>query len=174
MRWFDRIFTFDNLEGTFTGILERLKDTPLRLTSKIQNIPADHYGKSIDGSWTIQEQVGHLGDLECLWEARFRDFIMEKAVLTAADLTNSKTHQSNHNDKNIEDLLNDFARQRGQLCEFLISIKSKAEHWYSKHPRLLTLMRPIDLAYFIAEHDDHHLARITEIHSQLNKSQSNE
>jgi len=31
------------------------------------------------------------------------------------------------------------------------------------HPRLNMPMRLIDLAYFIAEHDDHHLACITDL-----------
>jgi hypothetical protein len=31
------------------------------------------------------------------------------------------------------------------------------------HPRLKTPMRIIDLFLFVAEHDDHHLARITEL-----------
>ena len=30
-------------------------------------------------------------------------------------------------------------------------------------PRLRTPMRLIDLGFFVAEHDDHHLARITEL-----------
>ncbi len=31
------------------------------------------------------------------------------------------------------------------------------------HPRLKTPMRTIDLFLFVADHDDHHLARITEL-----------
>jgi|GEM_PF-4393916 len=31
------------------------------------------------------------------------------------------------------------------------------------HPRLKTPMRIVDLAYFVAEHDDHHLSRIREL-----------
>ncbi|MBC8367786.1 hypothetical protein H8E52_10280 [bacterium] len=31
------------------------------------------------------------------------------------------------------------------------------------HPRLKTPMRACDMLYFMAEHDDHHLARISEI-----------
>jgi hypothetical protein len=31
------------------------------------------------------------------------------------------------------------------------------------HPRLKMKIRVIDLAFFIAEHDDHHLARISEL-----------
>jgi hypothetical protein len=31
------------------------------------------------------------------------------------------------------------------------------------HPRLQMEIRVLDLAFFIAEHDDHHLARISEL-----------
>ncbi|MFT4669296.1 MAG: hypothetical protein ACI9M9_001964 [Flavobacteriaceae bacterium] len=31
------------------------------------------------------------------------------------------------------------------------------------HPRLKVLMRPVDLLFFVAEHDDHHLATIVKL-----------
>jgi len=31
------------------------------------------------------------------------------------------------------------------------------------HPRLQQPMRVLDMAFFTAEHDDHHLARMTEL-----------
>jgi hypothetical protein len=31
------------------------------------------------------------------------------------------------------------------------------------HPRLRVTMNVVDLAYFVSEHDDYHLARITEL-----------
>jgi hypothetical protein len=34
------------------------------------------------------------------------------------------------------------------------------------HPRLKTPMRLVDHLYFVAEHDDHHLARIRELLSE--------
>lgn len=33
----------------------------------------------------------------------------------------------------------------------------------ARHPRLGSPMRVIDLAYFVAEHDDHHMARLREL-----------
>lgn len=39
----------------------------------------------------------------------------------------------------------------------------------SVHPRLKVVMNPVDLAFFDAEHDDHHLVRISEIISTLKK-----
>jgi hypothetical protein len=37
------------------------------------------------------------------------------------------------------------------------------------HPRLNVRIRVLDLAFFIAEHDDHHLARISELRQDLTK-----
>jgi len=37
----------------------------------------------------------------------------------------------------------------------------------SLHPRLNMPMRTMDLFLFVAEHDDHHLARITELAKML-------
>ena len=172
MKWFDRKFIFENLEGTFPRILERLKGTPIRLSDIIKTIPEELLTQSLDGSWTIKEQVGHLGDLESLWTTRFTDFVKGRAILTEADLTNRKTHDASHNEKKMTYLVKTFSDQRLYLCEFLESIQSKAGQWSSKHPRLLTPMRPIDLAYFVAEHDDHHLARISEINQILTKKSS--
>jgi hypothetical protein len=39
----------------------------------------------------------------------------------------------------------------------------------SLHPRLKILMTPVDLAWFDAEHDDHHLERVNEILKTLLK-----
>jgi hypothetical protein len=39
----------------------------------------------------------------------------------------------------------------------------------SQHPRLKVMMTPVDLAWFDAEHDDHHLVKINEIIHALRK-----
>jgi hypothetical protein len=39
------------------------------------------------------------------------------------------------------------------------------------HPRLNKQMRIIDIAYFTAEHDDHHFAMISEIRKEYNKNE---
>ncbi len=166
-KWFDRKFNFQDLEGTLPAILERLQGTPLRLEQKISNIPVAYYTIEKPGVWSIQQQVGHLGDLEPLWEHRFKDFLKGKEVLTEADLSNLKTHQAGHNQHDMSDLLKYFKTKRGSLCTVLKSIGPKAEVWHSKHPRLRSPMRPIDLAYFVAEHDDHHLACITKLYHEF-------
>ena len=171
MKWFDRKFSFEHLDGNFPSILERIKDTPLRLSNKINGIARDHYTRRLVGAWSIQEQVGHLSDLESLWERRFVDFIEGREILSPADLTNEKTHTANHNNYDMVLLLDSFEKQRASLYNRIAKVSISAESLISKHPRLGTPMRPIDLAFFIAEHDDHHLARITAIDMLLSKDE---
>jgi hypothetical protein len=50
--------------------------------------------------------------------------------------------------------------------EFVERMESFDEEFIARsaiHPRLQIPMRVIDLAFFKAEHDDHHIARISEL-----------
>lgn len=166
--WFDRKFSFDHLKGTFPSIYERLDGLMLRLDHKLSNIPEEQLSVKIDGKWSIKEHVGHLLDLEDLWIARMKDFSNKAIELSPADLENSKTHEANHNERTLIDLLDSLRTKRAEFLSICRKLEKEAETLTALHPRLKQPMRMIDLAYFVAEHDDHHLATITEIHSALN------
>jgi len=167
MKWFDRKFNFDSLTGTFPSILERLAGTPLRLEDKLSNIPESYLTLRLDERWSIQENVGHLLDLEPLWLGRFEEFIAGVEILREADLTNAKTDQADHNAMALSEILDGFRKQREEMIRFIEPLSSKAEELSALHPRLKQPMRLIDLSYFVAEHDDHHLARITALWNTL-------
>lgn len=167
MAWFDRKFDFQNLSTTFPIIVERLAGTPVRLEAKIKLISVSNLICKVGDCWSIQEHVGHLLDLEPLWLARVRDMKSGRPILREADLTNQKTHNAQHNQKKIENILLDFRNERNQLVLALKNLQVRAQTLSSKHPRLGTPMRLIDLAYFIAEHDDHHLVSMNNQLHQL-------
>ncbi|MFE3871058.1 DinB family protein [Flavobacterium sp. ZS1P70] len=83
--------------------------------------------------------------------------------LRPADLQNSKTDLANHNDTPIEELLDTFRKVRYQTIMLLENIDEQTVFKSALHPRLKTPMRTMDLFLFVAEHDDHHLAKISEI-----------
>ncbi len=160
--WFRRTFSLMADNGLFPGILERLAGSPLRLAQKLQSVSPIHLTQQKEGKWSIQEEAGHIMDLEPLWYSRFQDFQAAKEVLSEADLTNRKTFEAQHNDKDIQQILSAFAAARGQLMSLLSQLSASDLERTALHPRMRTPMRPIDLAYFVAEHDDHHLANITQ------------
>jgi len=83
--------------------------------------------------------------------------------LAAADMSNQKTRDANHNDSSIEDLQRAFRAARNTIVERLESLDESSVVRKAIHPRLQRPMRAIDLCVFVAEHDDHHLARMSEL-----------
>ena len=73
VKWFDRKFNFDYTENIFPDILQRLKQTPSRLNSAVNMISDELLSVRVDGKWSIKENIGHLTDLEPLWQERLND-----------------------------------------------------------------------------------------------------
>lgn len=162
-RWFSRPFPPQPDNGLLPSILERLGGTPARLEEKLHGVKESTAQVKTDGQWSVKEEIGHLSDLEPLWLLRVREIIAEKTTLSVADLDNRKTHEANHNARGLPGLLAHFRAERAQLMQLLATATETDLEKQSLHPRLQTPMRIIDLAYFVAEHDDHHLARMTRL-----------
>lgn len=158
--WFTRQFNPISDNGLWLNILERLAGTPLRLAAKAEYLNETQLMQKWEDKWSIKEEMGHLGDLESLWLGRFEELIANKSELRSADLSNTLTHQANHNDRSKRELIGEFAKQRTQLMQLLAQFEPTHLDNTALHPRLKTPMKPIDLAFFVAEHDDHHLAMI--------------
>ena len=161
VRWFDRSFELVPEASLFPTILERLRGTPARVAEKVKQIPSPHLTRRVDDGWSIQENLGHLLDLEPLWDGRLDDLLNGAEALRPADLTNRATREANHNEKSIDDLVAAFRDRPQKLIRRLDALTPGQVVAESAHPRLKQPMRTIDLCLFVAEHDDHHLARMT-------------
>lgn len=164
--WFNRIFPTLEDNGILPAIIERLSGTPARIKTMLHEVPDSLLVWKPNEKWSIQEEVGHLSDMEPLWLGRLEDLATGLEELRVADLTNQRTHKANHNAAAIAVLLQQFSEQRQLLVNRLFQLEPPQLLTSSLHPRLKTPMRIIDLAYFVAEHDDHHLAGIREIMRQ--------
>lgn len=159
-RWFDRTFPDKPPIELFPFVIERLRGAPPRLEERVSPATADILTRRISDAWSIQEHVGHLGDLEPLWLGRVEDLFEGRAELRPADLTNRKTHEADHNNVSLTQLLGAFRSQRKHLVDRLEAMESADAGRSALHPRLKQPMRLIDLCFFVADHDDHHLALI--------------
>ena len=162
-KWTGRKFKFDIPEGNFPAIIERLKGTPARMEELIRSFPPEILKTRVDESWSIQENATHLSDLETLHEKRLDEFIEGAEVLSPADMENRKTHEANHNERDAEDVLKEFRRLRMNFVKRLEGLDDQLISQVALHPRLKEPMRVVDMAIFVAEHDDHHLSRMTKI-----------
>lgn len=96
-------------------------------------------------------------------EGRIDDFINGAKELRAADMTNKKTHEANHNQRDIADFLQGLRITRKKFINRLEELDESVLSHVSIHPRLNQPMRPVDMAQFVAEHDDHHINSIREL-----------
>jgi len=161
--WFERKFRFDFPLELYPNLRVRLRGAPARLEELISGLTREQLIHKPDGKWSIQGNAGHLLDLEPLWLARVDDFLKGAEVLTAADLTNRRTHEAGHNHRPLQDILSGFRQGRETLVNRLQGLNRDDFARTAKHPRLQQPMRFVDHIFFVAEHDDHHLARIWEL-----------
>jgi hypothetical protein len=83
--------------------------------------------------------------------------------LTVAELRNRKTDEADYNARPLEEILAEFRAARGGLLKRVTEMDASLFALSIPHPRLKTPMRLVDHLYFVAEHDDHHLARMWEL-----------
>jgi uncharacterized damage-inducible protein DinB len=162
--WFERKFTFAFPVEQYPNLCARLRGTPARMEEMLRGVDRETLVRKPEGKWSIQEHAGHLLDLEELWIQRVGDFVERSDdTLAAADLTNRKTDEANHNARPLESILTEFRAARGLLLSRLEKLPERAFGGSKLHPRLRQPMRLVDHLYFAAEHDDHHLARVWEM-----------
>jgi uncharacterized damage-inducible protein DinB len=162
-RWFDRRFELGLPAGEAPALLERLARTPDSIAAALGAVPEHVRLHKPEGRWSIQEQAGHLLDLEPLWSRRLDDFESGAPVLRPADLQNRQTDEARHNERTPEALIDGFRTARTAILGRLTAMSPAGLSRMSRHPRLEQPMSVVDLCYFVAEHDDHHLAAMEEI-----------
>ena len=168
IKWFDRKFDFAFEQNIFPSIIERLEKTSLLLKNNIDKIPIKQLTNKKNGKWSVQENIGHLIDLEPVWQGRLEDILNDEIEMRSVDLENKKTDLANHNEKSIAVLLNEFINIRTLTLNKLNELCVEDVYKSALHPRLKTPMRIMDLFFFVAEHDDHHVARIKELETTFN------
>ena len=161
--WFERKFEFSFPVELLPNLSARLRGTPARLEETLRSRSNEILIGKPREKWSAQEHAGHLLDLEPLWLARLGDYMAAGGQLTAADLTNRKTHEANHNAHALEQILTDFRAAREKLLRRVDELDAVLFNHAITHPRLEKPMRLVDHLYFVAEHDDHHLAIIWEL-----------
>ena len=161
--WFERKFVFTFPVEQYPNLCVRLRGTPARLEEMFRGVSRNVLLDKLGDKWSAQEHAGHLLDLESLWMARVDDFLADGSTLTVADLSNRKTHEANHNSRDLNAILAEFRTARLRLMDRVGKLQPALVARSMLHPRLKQPMRLVDHLYFVAEHDDHHLAKISEL-----------
>ena len=131
--WPTRKFNFDFPHELYPEILERLYGTPILLENLIDGIAPDILTKKQGERWSIQENAGHLIEVESLWYSRIDDILSGDVTMRAADMSNTKTYQANYNERDINDMVDEFRAIRKKFTDRLQTL-SEDDFGRSAHP----------------------------------------
>jgi hypothetical protein len=157
--WFERKFVFGLPQGMLPFYLERLEGTYARLEQKVRGVSETILSDKLDGKWSVKQNIGHLAEVDEIALKRIDEMRNGISPMSPAVFE----PRADYNAQPISEVLKYFRNNRLKNLEKYKNISEEDLNKSSVHPRLKVSMTPIDLAYFDAEHDDHHLVRINEI-----------
>ncbi len=158
MPWFERNLVFGLPKEMLPFYLERLEGTMIRLEHKVKDATDAMLSERPDNKWSIKQNIGHLAEVDEVANKRIDQMVAGVPVMAPAVF-----EPQDYGTWPMETVLSFFRKNR---LANLTKYKNLSEEELLKpsiHPRLKVPMTPVDLAWFDAEHDDHHLVRISEI-----------
>lgn len=163
--WFERNLTFGLPKEMLPYYLERLEGTPIRIERKVFGVSNDVLSNKLNNKWSIKQHIGHLAEVNEIANKRIAEMITGAGMLSPAVF-----EPKDYNLWPIEKVLGYFRTTRMKNLEAYQAVRERDLLKSSVHPRLKVPMTPVDLAWFDAEHDDHHLVKINEIIFTLTKN----
>ena len=161
--WLEKQFDFDFPASKYVEFLQFLRETPAKIEALVNDLPKEVLIRRDEDSWSIQENVGHFLTAESLFLGRLDDYGNDAAVLQPARFEDNPTDKANFNEKDIQWIIDHFSEQRSIFISRLDGLQPEDFEKAILHPRLDKPMRLCDMLLFHAQHDQHHLTRITEL-----------
>lgn len=158
LQWFERKFTFGLPIGMLPFYIERLNGTIIRIENKVQGVTDEVLSSRMDNKWSIKENIGHLAEVDEIALKRIDEILSGISTMSPAVFEPKAFY-----DWSISQVLAYFRENRIKNIVRYASLNVEELRKQALHPRLKLMMTPVDLAWFDAEHDDHHLVRINEI-----------
>ncbi|HEY5826371.1 MAG TPA: DinB family protein [Cyclobacteriaceae bacterium] len=156
--WFDRQFTFGLPKEMLPFYLERLEGTIARIEQKVKGVDNKILSAKLNDKWSIKQNIGHLAEVDQVGNKRIDEMTSGVAVLSPAVF-----EPQDYNPWPIEKVVHFFIQTRRANLDKYKTLSEEQVVKSSLHPRLKVQLTPVDLAWFDAEHDDHHLVKINEI-----------
>lgn len=163
LKWFERKFEFGLSPNMLPFLLERLEGTTSRIKNKVEKFSDAELSTQLNGKWSVKENIGHLAEVDEIANKRIHEMINGISPLSPAVFP----VKQKYNNQSIDQVINYFHSTRQDNINHYHSLTKEELQKQSLHPRLNVLMTPVDLAWFDAEHDDHHLRMMTEILNQI-------
>lgn len=160
--WFERNLKFGLPKEMLPFYLERLSGTIVRIQEKVKGVSDSNLSEKLNGKWSVKQQIGHLAEVDEVANKR-----LDEMVAGITPLSPAVFEPQDYNPWPIDKLIDLFKTNRLINLKKYQSLSDPDLLKPSLHPRLKVMMTPVDLAWFDAEHDDHHLVKINGILQEL-------
>jgi len=165
--WAERRFSFVHPPWMLADFIERLRGTPPRIAALVVGLTDADAHRQVEGKWSIAQNIGHLADVEELWQQRLDDLKQGKKTYTPAVPARFQELAQRHQAAPVSAIIEELRDRRSRLVDALASAPPELQQASAFHERLQVSMRLVDCAQFYAEHDDHHLLRIRSLRAKL-------
>jgi len=162
--WFERNLKFGYPKEMLPFFLERLEGSIVRIQTKVKGIEDSILSARLNDKWSVKQNIGHLAEVDEIANKR-----LDEMVAGISPMSPAVFEPQDYNPWPIEKITELFKTNRLKNLKKYQSLAERDLLKSSLHPRLKVMMTPVDLAWFDAEHDDHHLVRINEIIFTLQK-----
>jgi len=162
LEWFEREFKFGLPATMLPFYIERLQGAIARIESKVKGMSEEILSHKLDAKWSVKQNIGHLAEVDEIANKRIDEMIAGISPMSPAVF-----EPKDYNQQPVSEVLKYFRENRIKNMSRYKSLHDVDLVKVSLHPRLKVNMTPVDLAWFDAEHDDHHLVRMSEIISTL-------
>lgn len=163
--WAERKFRFVHPAWMLADFIERLRGTTPRIEALVRDVSDADAHRQVEGRWSIAQNIGHLSDVEELWQERLDDLKQGRKTYTPASGARFQEMAKRHQVSPVHAILREFEDRRSRLVDALASAPPELQRASAFHERLQVPMRLVDCAQFYSEHDDHHLLRIRTLRS---------
>jgi hypothetical protein len=164
--WFERKLTFGATKDMLPYFLERMGGTLVRIAEKVKYVPEVTLSTRFNDKWSIKQNIGHLAEVDEINNRRIGEMIAGISPMSPAVFE----PKGDYNAMSIAAVLDYFNKTRKENMARYSQLNDEELGKASLHPRLKVMMTPVDLAWFDAEHDDHHLVKINFILKNNNVS----
>lgn len=165
--WGRRAFMFGHPSWMLGDFVERLRGVVPRVEALVAGVSDEDAHRQLEGTWSVAQNIGHLSDVEELWQERLEDLRAGRTTYTPAVAARFQELARRHQGRPVTDTVKELEHRRTRLVAALERASPELQRAAAFHERLQCSMRLVDCAQFYAEHDDHHLIRIRRLRVML-------
>jgi hypothetical protein len=117
--WAQRKFAFVHPPWMLADFVERLRGVLPRLDALLVGVDDSRARVQVDGKWSIAQNIGHLSDVEELWQERLEDLKHGRKTYTPAVGSRFQELAKRHQEPSVAETLGEFKARRSRLVDAL-------------------------------------------------------